>query len=405
MKSVPNQAAEVPAAEQRTGTAVATGVALIVVALNLRIAIASVSPVLKAIQRDTGISSTLASLLTTVPIICFSIFALPTPRLIRRFGMERVLWMTMIGLTVGILVRLVPSLAALFAGTIMIGVGVAVANVLLPSVLKRDFPQRIGLMTGLYSMSLFVGAALSAGLTVPLEHVAEIGWRPAMAVWALPAMVAIAVWTPQARASRLTHSTAPLLPPIRGLWSDQVAWMVAGFMGLQSLGYYATLTWLPTLLEDHHMAASHAGWMLSFSSFPAIAASLTTPTLARRSRHPSSMVALCVTLCAIGYLGLIVAPVSLAYLWMVALGLGQGVGFGLALGYMVARAPDSHHTAQLSMMAQSVGYLIACIGPLALGAIHDLTSGWTVPMLTLTLVLVPLLLTGLGASRDRQVLS
>jgi CP family cyanate transporter-like MFS transporter len=181
--------------------------------------------------------------------------------------------------------------------------------------------------------------------------------------------------------------------------------MVTGFMGLTSLGYYATLTWLPTLLEDHHMAASQAGWMLSFSSFPGIAAALTTPALVRRLRRPATMVVLCVALCAVGYLGLIVAPISLVYLWMVALGLGQGIAISLALGYIVARAPDSHHTAHLSTMAQSVGYLIACTGPLALGAVHDLTSGWTVPMLALTFVLVPLLLTGLGACQDRHVLT
>jgi len=153
------------------------------------------------------------------------------------------------------------------------------------------------------------------------------------------------------------------------------------------------------------MAASQAGWMLSFSSFPGIAAALTTPSLARRLRQPEAMVVLCVAFSAVGYLGLIVAPISLVYLWMVALGLGQGIAISLALGYIVARAPDSHHTAHLSTMAQSVGYLIACIGPLALGAIHDMTAGWTVPLLVLILVLVPVLFTGLAACQERYVLT
>ena len=153
------------------------------------------------------------------------------------------------------------------------------------------------------------------------------------------------------------------------------------------------------------MVATQAGWMLSFSSFPGIAAALSTPSLARRLRRPETMVVSCVALCAVAYLGLIVAPIPLIYLWMVVLGLGQGIAISLALGYIVARAPDSHHTAQLSTMAQSVGYLIACIGPLALGAIHDMTSGWTVPMLALILLLVPVLFTGLAACRERYVLT
>jgi CP family cyanate transporter-like MFS transporter len=260
-------------------------------------------------------------------------------------------------------------------------------------------------MTGLFSMSLYVGAALSAGLTVPLEHTAGIGWRLAMAAWAIPAAIAVVVWAPQTRTSRSTDVTAPEQRPVRGLWSDRVAWMVTGFMGIQALGYFATLTWLPTLLEDHHMAAARAGWMLSFSSFPGIVAALSTPALVRRSRRPSTMVVVCVAFCAVGYLGLIVAPISLVYLWMVALGLGQGVAISLALGYIVARALDSHHTAHLSMMAQSVGYLIACTGPFALGALHDLTSGWTVPLLALMVLLVPLLYLGLAACRDRHVLT
>jgi MFS transporter, CP family, cyanate transporter len=403
---VPKRSGETTNGGRSHGAVVVTGVALIVVALNLRIAIAAISPVLDAIQRDTGISSTEAGLLATVPVICFGVFALATPRLIRRFGMERALWLTMIVLTAGIFVRLLPSLAALFLGTAVIGAAIGVANVLLPAVIKRDFPGHIGLMMGLYSMSLFGGAALSAGLTVPLEHAAGIGWRTALAAWAFPALLAVMAWAPQvhSRGSGKT-TTAPGQPPVRGLWSDRVAWMVTGFMGLQSLGYYATLTWLPTLLEAHHMAATQAGWMLSFSSFPGLAAALATPGLVRRLRQPETMVVLCVALTAIGYLGLIVAPISLVYLWMVALGLGQGIAISLALGYIVARAPDSHHTAHLSTMAQSVGYLIACIGPLALGAIHDLTSGWTVPMLALTFVLVPVLFTGLAACRERYVLT
>jgi len=182
--------------------------------------------------------------------------------------------------------------------------------------------------------------------------------------------------------------------------------MVTGFMGLQSLGYYAGLAWIPTLMEAHHMAASQAGWMLSYSSLPGLVAALVAPVVVGgRARRARVAVVVAVALCACGYLGLAAAPVSLPYLWLTVLGAGQGISISLALGFIVARSADANQTAHLSTMAQSVGYLIASAGPFGLGALHDLTGGWTVPMLALTAMLVPLLLAGLGASANRHILT
>jgi MFS transporter, CP family, cyanate transporter len=393
-------------AKTRAKEGAGLAIVLLFTALNLRIAVAAVSPVLDDIERDTGMSATIAGLLNTVPVVCYGLFALAAPLLIRRFGMRRLLLLTMTVITAGIALRLWSPLVALFAGTAIIGAGIAVGNVVVPGLIKQDFSQRAGLMTGLYSVSLFLGAAASAGFTVPLEHVTGLGWRPDIALWGVPAILAIAMLAPYAAAKPAGVRTGP--PPSRpeGLWSDRLAWMVTGFMGLQSLGYYSLLAWVPTLLEAHHMSASQAGWMLSYSSFPALAAALAGPILIRgRVRRARILVVAAVVLCACGYLGLATAPVSLPYLWLTVLGLGQGTCLGLALSFIVARAPDVHHTAHLSTMAQSVGYLIASVGPFGLGALHDLTGGWTVPMLALTAVLIPLLIAGLGASRDRHVLS
>lgn len=381
-------------------------IALLAAALNLRIAVATLSPVLDDIERDTGISAAIAGLLNTVPVVCFGLFALATPRLIRQFGMERLLLLTMTVITAGIALRLLSPLAALFAGTAVIGAGIAVGNTVVPGLIKQDFSRRAGLMTGLYSVALFLGAAISAGLTVPLEHVTGLGWRPDIALWGVPAILAAALLAPYATPRPIADRAGP--PPARpkGLWSDRLAWMVTGFMGLQSLGYYSALAWIPTLLEAHGMSASQAGWMLSYSSFPGVAAALATPILIQgRAGSARVLVVTAVVLCACGYLTLATTPVSLPYLWLTVLGIGQGMSLGLALSFIVARAPDVHHTAHLSTMAQSVGYLIASVGPFGLGALHDLSGGWTVPMLALIVVLVPLLIAGLGASRDRHVLA
>jgi CP family cyanate transporter-like MFS transporter len=182
--------------------------------------------------------------------------------------------------------------------------------------------------------------------------------------------------------------------------------MVSGFMGLQSLGYYASVAWIPTLLQSHGVSAGQAGWLLSYSSFPGLAMALITPLLIRgRARRAAALVVAAVLACGIGYLGLITAPVALAYLWMTLLGIGTGISISLAISFIVARAPDVHHTAHLSTMAQGVGYLIASTGPVGIGALHDLTGGWTVPMLTLTVILIPLLVAGLIASRDGHILN
>lgn len=390
----------------RTRGSLAAGTALVVVALNLRIAIAAVSPVLTAIQGSTGLSSAGGGLLTAVPVVCFGAVALTAPGLIRRLGMNVLLGLTLLAVAVGSALRLVPSLAALFVGTAVVGAGIAVANVLLPGLIKRDFSGHSHLMTALYSMCLYVGAALSTGLTVPLEHATGMDWHQALALWGVPAVVGLVVWAPSMRREpNLSTASGEPPPNLRALWSDPVAWQVTIFMGLQSFGYYATLSWLPTLFETHHLSSTQAGWLLSFSSFPGMAAALLTPALARRLPRSALLVTASVTLSAAAYVGLLTAPVGGRYVWMLLLGFGQGVAISLALGYIVARAPDSHHAAHLSTMAQGVGYLIACTGPFLVGAIHGLTGGWRVPLLLLLAVLVPLLVAGLGASRPRHVLA
>lgn len=382
--------------------------AFLLAALNLRIAIAAVSPVLGEIQRDNGLPSAVAGLLTTIPIMCFGLFAFTAPRLTRHLGVNRLMTLAMILLTGGIALYLQPSVPAPFAATLVVGAAIAVGNVLMPGVAKRDFGARTPAMMGLYSMCLFIGPALSAGLTVPLESATGLGWRDVLGLWAVPAVIAVAVWAPRARHDGTPPPRAagqPAGPRLGELWHDPVAWSVTAFMGLQSLGYYSMLTWLPTIFTDHGMPAAQAGWMLSFSSFPGVVAALGTPLLERRMRRRYLLVIATVTLCATGYIGAATDPVPLAYLWMTALGLGQGAAITLALGYIVARSPDTAHTGQLSTMAQGVGYVIACLGPFGVGLLHTATGGWTVPIIALTAVLAVVLVAGIQASRDRHVLA
>lgn len=390
------------------------GLGLLLIALNLRMGVASVGPVLPAIEQELGIPAAAAGLLTTIPVFAFGAFAFLTPALARWIGLHRLLALTMIVVAIGIGVRLLPSPVALFGGTVLVGAGIAVANVCMPAVIKKDFAHRLGLMMGLYSTALFLGAAAAAAFTVPFMTALDGSWRGAMAIWAVPAVLALLVWLPRAlRAPGSPVSTgAPVdaipeprdEPRMSALLRDPVAWAVTVFMGLQSLSYYAALTWIPTMLQDAGVSVADAGMLLSYTSFPAIAAALVVPVTLRRIRPAWLPAVLSALLCAAGLVGLLVAPGGAApWLWMTLLGLGQGAAIALSLTYIVLRAPDARHTAHLSTMAQGIGYLLAGFGPIGIGVLHAAVGGWALPIAALVLLLAVQAAAGAAASRERHV--
>ncbi|MDP4332814.1 MFS transporter [Curtobacterium sp. A7_M15] len=390
------------------------GAGLMLVALNLRMGVASVGPVLGDVERSLHLSPSAASLLTTIPVFAFGAFAFLTPVLTRRIGLHRLLGLTMAVLAVGIALRIEPHGWALYGGTVLAGAAIAVANVLMPAAIKSDFAHRVGLLMGLYSTALFLSAAVASAAVVPLA--AAFGsWRPALAFWAVPAVVAFLVWLPRALRnpghagrSRTVDDApveAPDEPRFARLFRDPVAMAVTGFMGLQSLSYYAFLTWVPTVLQDAGVTAHEAGLMLAYSSLPGIVTGVTGPAIARRVRPTWVPVVVVVAFCAVGFVGLLVAPAAGAWLWMTLFGLGQGGAISLSLSYIVWRSPDARHTAHLSTMAQGTGYLLAGLGPLGIGLLHTATGGWTVPVVVLLALLGVQLVAGVAASRERQVLA
>ena len=395
-------------------TAAVLTAGLVLIALNLRIGVASVGPVLTSIRDDLGLSATAASLLTTIPVVAFGAFAFLAPWLTRRLGMHQLLGLAMAALAVGIGLRRQPSLAGLFAGTVIVGAAIAIANVVMPAVIKHDYPERVGPWMSVYSTALFLSAAIADGLTVPLMPLVGGHWRPALALWTVPAVAACLLWLPQffrapGRAPPPPGAggapAAPGQPSFRAILTDPVAIAVTAFMGVQSTGYYVTLTWLPTLLQDHGMDAHTAGWMLSYSAFPGIAAALVSPAVARRVRPTWVPIVVSVLCYGAAYAGLAADPVHAAYLWMTLLGLGQGASISLSLSYIAWRSPDARQTAQVSTMAQGFGYLLASTGPIAIGAIHSASGSWTVPIAVLAALLVPQLIAGVLASRERLVLA
>jgi CP family cyanate transporter-like MFS transporter len=259
-------------------------------------------------------------------------------------------------------------------------------------------------MTSTYSTALAASAAIAAGTSFPIADQIGIGWRASLALWALLALLAAVVWLPQIRGVSPTNASAGASLGVSGLWRSALAWQVTLFMGLQSLGYYVVLTWLPQILqEEAGLDASRAGWLLALAQAVGIASMFLAPVLADRWPSQRGVVAAAVALTGAGALGLLFSAGTATTLWVVLLGLGQGACFSLALTFFALRAPDPEHAAALSGMAQSVGYLLAAVGPFLFGVLRDATHAWTVPLALLLAVTVCLLITGLGAARDAHV--
>ncbi|MEU9980343.1 MFS transporter [Streptomyces sp. NPDC050856] len=382
-------------------------VGIVLASLNMRAALASVSPLVGEISDAFGLTSTATSLVTSVPVLFLGLGALVAPALARRFGTEVVLLGTLVLLAAGILVRVLPSVYALYGGGVLAGTAIALLNVLMPGLIKRDFPDRAASMTSVYTGAMITGATVVAAASVPLEKAFGGSWRASLACWSLLALVAAVAWLPQVLIARGRTGHEPRATPApgtgRAVWRSPLAWQVTLFMGLQSLWSYVLIAWLPTILTDHGMSRSTAGVVFAFNNLVQVAGAFGVPLLAGRMRGQRSLVALVTSLVAIGYAGLMVAPVPGAWLWAAVLGVGQGGAVGLALTLIVLRSGDAVTASRLSGMAQTVGYLLAAAGPLAAGAVHQATGGWTVPICLVLCVCAAALVVGLLAAGDRKV--
>jgi CP family cyanate transporter-like MFS transporter len=371
---------------------------VVAVAFNMRTAIGEIPPVLP----DLGLSSAGQSILATVPVVCFGLAALGTPALRARLGEERGLLAALGFLLVGVLVRAAWPGGGLFPGTVLAGCAIAVMNVLVPSLIRRRFPGHVGLMTGVYSTALVVGGSLAAAATVPLRDAADGSLHLALGIWAIPVAIALVAWLPQRR-----HGALPPVAggraAIRALGRSPVAWYVTLFMGLQSLLYYAPLSWLPAIHRDEGIDPATAGFLLSTLNLVSIPTTFLAPVLAHRMRDQRKAVAGSVALTAAGLLGILLAPSSTALVWVVVLGLGQGASLSLALLMIVLRAGDDDTAARLSSMAQGFGYLLAATGPLVTGLVHAATGSWDLPLIMLIALCGVELVVGLAAARARVV--
>ncbi len=374
---------------------------ILIFALNLRAAVVAISPLLHQIQADLGLSGGEAGLLTTLPVACFGLFSPLAPAMARRIGIERTLFCAMLVIVAAFALRLIPATFPLFAGTLLAGVGIAIGNVLIPVLIKRDFARTTGTMTAAYIAALSFGPSLAAGLTIPLQRHFELDWRGALFLWVTLPLLTLIVWLPQLRSAHRVD-VGPRVS-LRSMLRSPLAWQVTLFMGFQSLGFYATIAWLPTLYIAHGVDAATAGGLLSLANVVALPVVLIVPLVSARMRDQTKLVWLMGALNLTGLLGILIDPVPLAVLWVIALGAAQAMTISLAITFIMARSPDGAHATQLSSMAQGIGYFMAAFGPFLFGVIRDWSGGYAMPMIALVAVLVPLVATGLGAAQPRFV--
>jgi CP family cyanate transporter-like MFS transporter len=363
-----------PLATRTVRRAVLLGAGVVLIALNMRDLTTSLAAVLPEMMRATGLTATGTSVLTSLPVLCFGIFGPVAPVLARRIGIERALLLALVILTVGTGLRGWGSAAALFAGQTLCGASIGIINILLPVVVKKDFAASVGLMTGLYTMASCIGAALAAAMTVPLMNAFAASWTAALAFWAIPVATAAIVWGMQMppAPSRLTASRFT----VRGLWTDPLAWQVAAFMGLQSAFAYIAYGWLAPILRDRGLDAAQAGLVLSLSIAAQAIGCLVGSPIAVRARDQRVCSVVVVILLVGGCLGTLFAPLWSEWFWAVVIGLCQGAIFSMAITIIVLRSADEHVATSLSSMSQTLGYILACCGPLLAGLLRGWTGTW-----------------------------
>ncbi|MFD8479100.1 CynX/NimT family MFS transporter [Kitasatospora sp. NPDC059673] len=383
---------------------------IVLVALNMRACLAAVSPMVAEIQRTFGLSAAASGLITTVPVLFQGVGAPLTPRLTRRFGAERVVLGAVLTLGAGVLLRVLPSVWTLYAGCVVIGVAIAVLNVSMPGLVKREFPERAAMMTGVYSTTMLVGATVAAALSVPLEHALGGGWQASLGAWSVLALVAGVAWLPQVLKARQEPTVplrvAPAAASRRSTvspWKSALAWQISAFMGISSLLVYTLVAWMPTILADHGMERGEAGLVFAFSNLVQVVSAFLVPLAAGRMTRQRGLALAMVGLNAAGITWLLLAPVSGAWFSAAVLGLAQGGSLGLGLAFIVLRTDSVLGAARLGGMSQAVGYLVAAAGPVGGGALHQLTGGWDATLIVMLVLAAVAAAAGWGAGRDRTI--
>lgn len=378
-------------------------VGIIFIAMNLRAPITSVGPVVSLIRDDLNVSNTVIGILTTIPLLAFGLLSPFAPKLARKLGMELTLFFVLVVLTIGLVLRPLAGIVPLYTGTLLIGAGIAIANVLMPAFVKMKFPKNIGVMTGIYSISMNLTAALAAGLSIPLANAGSSGWKLSVGIWMIIGILAVIFWIPQLFKRDVPQTKKVKDGKKKSLLHSKLAWQITLFMGLQSLLFYCFAAWYPEILQERGMNASKAGWMLSLIQFAQLPVTFIMPIIAAKMHNQLKLVWLTAITLILGIVFVASGVMALIIPASILMGIGTGTAFSLAMMFFSLRTDDVFEAADLSAMAQSIGYLLAATGPVLFGFLYDFTGGWMAPFGLLIIATIVLFISGLGAGRRTTI--
>lgn len=374
-------------------------IGIILFAGCMRTPIGMVSPLLSNIQQTLGVPAGLLGSITTIPLLCFALFSPFVPQLGKRFGNELIMFFAVLVLALGNYFR-VFSTTFLLIGTLLIGLSIAVLNVLMPVTIAQKYPQRVGVMTSVYTFSMTLFSALASGQSVALAD--HVGWQKAMQSVSILAVLGMIFWLP---ALRNIHKSKTGKRTENSVWKARGAWYLSAFMGLQSLLFYTTLAWVPTILVSHGMSRGQASQLFGLMQLASLVTSYFVPILAYRFKRTRGII-LSMAVGFLAGLGLLMIPtasVSLTIVVVVVLGLASNMAFSLAMALFNIKTDTSEQTAEISGMAQAVGYILAAFGPVGVGYLQQLTGSWNLPLILLLIVVVILTLAGLAVDRRRTI--
>lgn len=376
-------------------------IGIILIGSNLRAPLTSVGSLIPKIRDDLAMSNAVVGTITMLPLIAFALVSPFAPKIANRFGMERTIFLSMLILALGLIIRSMTGVLTLFLGTLLIGIAISFGNVLLPGFIKMSFPLRIGLITGLYAVFMNLFGALASGVSVPISMIGDLGWRGSLGAWVILTIIAIVIWLPQVKntANLPKFDTSKNKEKVN-MWKSKTAWQVTIFMGLQSLMFYTILTWLPEILSLNGYSASESGWMLSLMQFALIPITFIVPVFAGKMNDQKKISLITGSLFILAILGFIQGSQGVVVLSVIIMGVACGSAFSLSMMFFTLRTQNGYEASELSGMAQSFGYLLAATGPVMFGALHDITGGWSVPLLMLLILSGIILLVGVLAGRQ-----
>ncbi len=376
---------------------------LVFISLAIRPPVASIGPLVEELVRTEFLTLFQVSLMSSLPIVCFGIGAFASPYLVKKFTLNKAMMFVLLILSVAMAIRLIGGFPAIITSTVVIGLAIAIANVLIPTIVREQFPDRIELITGVYVTLLAISASFSAAIAVPSSDLLG-GWRGALAVWILPALFAIVFWIPLFRSKSVTKVTSveTHAEEKRAVVRSSLTWGIVFFFGLQSGGFYSILNWLPSLLIDRGMSEVDAGGLLGLTTFVGVPSGFLASLLFRKFKSLSGIAIVMTSLTLTGLLMIWLTP-ELLVLACVITGFGFAATFPLSLTLIGSRASTSTQTTALSALAQGWGYLISAAGTFGFGLLRDVTGNWDASLVLVSVLTFVQLFAGAVAGRDKRI--